>query len=347
MAGCTGIAFNHVSFNGNLDKRLGREAMELHALRPRWEKFLEFSKGLHWCGMWPLHSWFMTAKAKPEYAWLNENPWGSNAAYKCDITLPEKIGPLGIALTANPEYSCATLLSRATLTALDQDELKKVFSGNVYMDGSALAELEAMGLAELAGVKINPLKLPNKPCVMTDHPFNGEFAGYSYRGNHGISPYTLTPLSHSVEWLGYREDVFGEGNLCYISKFENALGGKVIVNGYDAWEFPENPENVYQFRSMAEWFGAPITLKWEEPNAVSRVQPYVRTNGEKAAVMLLNASFDTTNPFEIRLKGKMKEAVLLNADGSETILDSYKKDDCLYVKIPTVNMWDIAFVIAY
>jgi len=345
MAGCNGVAFNHASYNGNLDERLGREVDELHALRPRWEKFYDFSKDLKWCGMWPLHSWFLTAKADSEYAWLKEEPFSEDRNPHLDITLPEKIGPFGIPLTVDSNNACATLLSGKTLTVLDRQELKKVFSGNVYMDSSALDALEKLGLEDWAGVKNNSILYPNKPCVMTNHTYNGIFAEHSYRGTHGLNTHTLIPLDDSVEWLGYRPDVFGEGDKCYISKYQNSLGGKVIVNGYDAWKFYDSPNNLYQLSSIAKWFDSPIRIKWENPHVISRVQPYIRTNGEKAAVMLLNASLDTTNPFEIIVKGNMTKAVLLNPDGSETELNCRREENSLYVSIPTINCWDIAFLL--
>ncbi len=345
MAGCTGVAFNHLAMNDCLDLRLGREVEELHAHRPRWERFLEFSSGLGWSGMWPLYSWFMTAKAKPEYAWLKEKPLPENQNPDCDITKPEKIGPYGIPLTADRKNACATLISGKTITSLTEEEIKEVFSGNVYMDGSALEALEELGFGELAGVKIDPVSLPAKLCFMTDHAFCGEFAEHNYR----IPPrkaHTLIPLDDSVEWLGYRKALFEEGDRCYISKYTNALGGKVIVNGFDAWEFTDNPCNLYLFSSMAEWFDAPIRLKWENPNAVSRVQPYIRTNGKRAAVMLLNASMDTTNPFEIVVKGSMTEAVLLAPDGSETALKSRREEENLCIEIPPIDCWDITYILA-
>lgn len=347
MAGCTGVAFNHLSLNGNLDKRLAREIDELHSLRSRWEKFYDFSKDLSWVGMWPMYSWFMTAKADPKYAWLMENPFGENDFNYCDITPPEKIGPFGIALTADRNNASATLLSGKTLTALDKDELKAVFSSNVYMDVSALQALEELGLEKWAGVRANPIKRSAKPpCVFTNHPFNGDFAGHSYRtADATVGAQTLEPLDENVEWLGYRPKYMSDGELCYISKYQNELGGKVIVNGYDAWIGLDSPNNLYQLASIAEWFDLPLRLEWKNENIVSRVQPYIRTNGKKAAVMLLNASFDTTNPFEIIVKGEMTNAVLLKPDGSETKLLSRRENDSLCVDIPTIDMWDIAFVI--
>ena len=343
MAGCTGIAFNHTGHDGGLFERFEREVDELHAARPRWEKFLEFSKGLSWAGMWPYYSWFLTAKADPDYAWLKELPFGEQNS-DFNVSLPTKIGVFGVPLTADRKNACATLLSGRTLTAMTDEELKEVFSKNVYMDASALAALEDRGLSRLAGVKLNPIKYSRTPLSMTDHNFNGEFAEYTYRISD-TNVDTLLPLEDSVEWLGYRHDKTGEGDLCQISKYENMLGGKVIVNAYEAWEFTDTPANIYQIASIAEWFDAPVRLRYANNYHVSRVQPYIRTNGEKAAVMLLNASLDTTNPFEIIVKGNMTQAVLLNADGSETKLTCHREDGCLCVDVPTIDIWDIAFIL--
>lgn len=345
MVGCNGIAFNHTSMNGNLYERLGREIDEFHNLRPRWEKFLEFTKELEWCGMWPFHSWFMTAKAKPEYAWLKEMPFDDEPHTECDISLPGKIGPFGVALTTDYKNSSATLLSGKTLTALEPEELKNIFSGNVYMDASALAALEELGLSQWAGVKINPTDYPCKRCVMSEHKFNEGFVGHTHFLTNAMNTHTIIPLDNSVEWLAYRADVFGEGDLCYISKYENSLGGKVIVNAYSAWEYNDTPADLNLFSSIAKWFDSPIYLKWKNPHIISRVQPYIRTNGKKAAVMLINASLDTTNPFEIAVKGEMTEAVLLNPDGSETKLEIHRENDRVFVDVPTIDSWDIAFVL--
>jgi len=158
----------------------------------------------------------------------------------------------------------------------------------------------------------------------------------------GVLTLVSTPGSPNGTFQGF---VFGEGDLCYISKYENSLGGKVIVNGYSAWEYTDTPANLNLFTSIAKWFDSPIYLNWKNPNVVSRVQPYIRTNGKKAVVMLVNASLDTTNPFEIAVKGEMTEAVLLNPDGSEIKLEIRRENDRVFANIPTINPWDIAFVL--
>lgn len=346
IAGCNGIAFNHAAYNGDLDERLLREARELCELRPRWEKALELSDGLPSRGMWPYHSWYFTAKANPEYAWLRESPFSDTENPECDTTVPQKIGVYGIPITADSDNACATLLSGKTITALDKDKLLQVFSGAVYMDGSALAELEKIGLAHLAGVKINPKNHSAKFCTLSDHSFNGIFKNYVYRKLPDVRSFTLLPISEGVEHLGYREKASESDRLLYISKYTNSLGGKVIVNAFDAWKYCDNPCNLHMLSSIAEWFGSPLYLRWENPHAVSRVQPYIRSDNKSALVMLLNASLDSTNPLKTAIKGDMTRAYLINRKGELEELPCTRCGDYLLVDTPTIEPWDIGYIFA-
>lgn len=348
LTGCNGIAFNHQNSYGGIDKRLAREIDELHQNRPRWERYCDFAKGLEWHGAFPYYSWLLTAKADAKSAWLKEDPFGEAPNLSMDITIPENLATHGIALTSNPKNATVTLFSGKTITALTPDEIKNAFSGNVYMDAGALKALEEMGMADLAGVVAEKQILPKRKLIFTNHPFNGEFADFPTNTISPLASVTLIPTDPKVEILGYRSPAIPEeGERCYISKYQNSLGGKVIVNGFDAWYYNDNPHNLYHLNSIFEWFDMPLIIRYNDPYVVSRVAPYIRTNGEKAAVTLVNAAFDTTNPFEILVRGSMKNAVLLNPDGSETPLDVRRENDRLAVKIPKIDIWDIATILLF
>ncbi|MBE6762394.1 MAG: hypothetical protein E7551_08955 [Ruminococcaceae bacterium] len=347
MAGCNGIAFNHQNSYRGIDKRLAREIDELSFNVPRWKRLNEFLKGLDWCGAMPFYSWFLAAKSNPKYAWLKEDPFGENPNIDMDITIPEKLGVCGIPLTSNNKTPSATLLSGKTITSLSKDELEKVFSGNVYMDGSALAALEEMGMAELAGVTINKAISTRKRIIFTDHPFNGPFAGYSSNTLFKDTA-CLNPLFSEVEWLGYHIPPTNQNEkLLCTSKFQNKLGGKVVVNAFDAWYYNNNPHDLYQLTSIFEWFDLPLTVRYEDPFNVSRIQPLIRTNGKRAAVFIVNAFLDSTSPFEIKVKGDMTKAVLVHPDASEEILTSRREGDRICVSIPQIEPWDIATILLY
>ena len=341
MAGCTGVAFNHLSFNEHVDRRLAREVDELHAFRPLWDKYEAFARGLRWGGMWPAHSWFMAAKMDCENGWFNEK----DKHY--DITVPDKLGPLGIAMTTDGAHASATLLAGKTIRCFEPDELEKVFGGNVFMDWEALMELEKMGHGDWAGVKLADAPYGGT-CIATEHPFNGPFAGHGHISYNGMEPRKLIPLDDSVEQLAFvRRAYDAVGGYCCITKYENALGGKVIVDSYDPWNYVDDAHKLYLLSSIADWFEAPVRLRWEDPMCVSRIQPCIRTDGEKAALLLINASLDESYPVQALVRGNMTRAVLVHPDGGETELSCAREGDRLCVQVPPIGGWEIATIFVY
>ena len=120
----------------------------------------------------------------------------------------------------------------------------------------------------------------------------------------------------------------------------------MIVNAFDAWKYCDNPCNLHMLSSIAEWFGSPLYLRWENPHAVSRVQPYIRSDNKSALVMLLNASLDSTNPLKTAIKGDMTRAYLTNRKGELEELPCTRCGDYLLVDTPTIEPWDIGYIFA-
>lgn len=354
MAGCTGIAFNHQNTNPCADARLGREVDELHAMRPLWEKYFAFSRGLDWVGMWSVHDWFMNAKMDCETGWFNEfsyglyniNTHGSEPGAEYDVTVPDKIGTCGVALTTDKKHACATLLAGKTLHSFTEEELRQVFSGNVIMDKYALRELEKMGHGEWAGVKLDENVIPGAPYA-TKHPFNGPFANWTHQTLSGMMTAALIPLDDTVEMLAEARNGYDatSGYMC-ISKYENALGGKIIVDAYDPWHYCDEAHKLYLYSSIAEWFGAPLRMRWPDPCCISRMQPYIRTNGSKAAILLVNASLDASYEAELLVAGSMTKAVLIGKDGIEKELTCYREGNRLCITVPSLGGWEIATILA-
>lgn len=337
-AGCTGIAMNHMSGNPHVDVLLARELDELHEMRPVWDRYRSFSKGLAWAGMWPAFSWYMTASMDCEKGWFNEY----DPDY--DITKPEVLGRIGLPITVDKNAACATLLSGKTLHMFSKEELKEVFSGNVFMDVYALRELEKMGLESWAGVKSGAEHYSTVE-VLNDHPFNGQFEGFVHSGIY-LPAVDLHPLDEKVESLAYSRDAYNNVFGSCLTKYENELGGKVIVSGYDCWRYVGDPHKVWQFHQIAEWMDSPLTMHYAEPMRVSRIQPYLRTDGKRAAVMLVNAFLDSTEPVEMHLRGNMTKAVAVAKDGSDVELACTRREGKLCVQIPKMEAWEILTILA-
>lgn len=337
-AGCTGVAFNHLTVNPSIDHMLAREIDELHRQRPQWERYYQFSKGLKWVGLWPAFSWYMAAGMDCGQGWFKED----DPDY--DIRIPEALGRIGLPLTVDRMASCVTLLAGKTLRAFSREELEEIFRGNVFMDVYALKELQKMGIGEWAGVTAGDSHYSTVE-VLNDHPFNGPFEGFSHNGIFQPS-WELIPLREGVESLAYSRDGYDNCFGSCLIKYENEMGGKVVVSGYDCWRFIGDPHKLWQFRSIAKWMGCPLVLEWQEPLCVSRIQPFLRTDGKRAAILLINTSMDGSEPGEMVLAGSMSRAVSVSMDGSESSLLCTQKEDGLHIQLPGIKGWETAIVLA-
>lgn len=340
MAGCNGIALNHQGYNKGTDLSLLKEVEELSKNRAKWNKILSFQQGLTWSGMWVASSWFLMAKQDCENGWFVRDAFGY------DVTTPESIGQLGVALTADSRGAKAVLLSGKIAEIFSDNELKEILSGNVIMDLYALRVIEKRGLGYLCGVKTDGAVAG--VCYLSDHNFNNGFEGFRNPIAFGYcKPEKLVPLNNKVEFLGYIAsgvEIIKKGDC--ISKYQNELGGKIIVDSAGPWHLVDDIGRVNLLASIAKWFGCPY-IEWENQFMVSRVQPFVKTDGKKALVMLLNTSFDRSYPFQITVGGEMKVATLLKENGEELPLEVIRKNGSLSIKVPEIAPWEIATVFAY
>ena len=80
------------------------------------------------------------------------------------------------------------------------------------------------------------------------------------------------------------------------------------------------------------------------PLALPGLLHHIRTNGSKAAILLVNASLDSSYGTEILVRGTMTKAVLVHKDGSETSLSCHREGEQLCIRIPPIGGWEIACV---
>lgn len=340
LAGCSGIAFNHQGGNSGIDRMLAREVDALHQMRPFWERYLAFSQDLPWKGFYPADSWFMTAHMDCENGWFNEN----HPDY--DITRPESLGPCGLPLTARKDHASGVLLSGKTLRAFSREELLSILSGNVLMDIDALKELERQGLGHLTGVQSGD-PVPAAQCYLAVHPFSGPFADFGHSTISAMTPSRLQPLSDSVQILGYMKSGFvSTQTYPCITLFENELGGKIVVDGYDPWYYTDDPHRIYFLSSILSCFDSPVRLRYDDPFQVSRVQPFIRGDEKKASVLIWNASLDESLPVDVLISGSMTEASLLLEDGSTSPLSCRREGDALCVRLESLAPRQMVCILA-
>ncbi len=83
-----------------------------------------------------------------------------------------------------------------------------------------------------------------------------------------------------------------------------------------------------------------------DPLRVSRVASFIRGDGQRAAVLLINASLDASQPCDLLLRGGMTRARALQADGAQADLPAARERDGLCARLPSIPPWQPLVVLA-
>ena len=340
LVGCNGVAFNAL-------KDLPGSMMDYHDLmrgisgvRGIWEKLVQAQEGMQMVGLWPATDDRLMAKRQ-----VHNGDWfGFNSDY--DMSRPDSFADIGLPLTVDRGAACATLLSGRIAEAFTDDELRQMFSCGVVMDAAALQVLHERGMGGLAGVKIGRAWDNGVYERFTDHPFNGGFTGdardvrvsFWPQAVHELVP--VDPVGEISRLVGY------DGSDCGLcaANFTNALGGRVVCLGYAPWERLSSSAKRSQTIAMADWAsGGRLPLVIDK---TLRVTPLVResADGRRLVAVLLNTSYDSTGPFDVRLRASCGAVQLLSLQG-QALGQVWRSGDDLQVRIPDIPPWQFVILI--
>jgi len=132
---------------------------------------------------------------------------------------------------------------------------------------------------------------------------------------------------------------------CCFSTYTNALGGRVAVSTFGPWHRQGNSATRHRLLAVADWLAhgrLPVLI----PQTV-RVAPLVRMSpdGQRVAVVLLNAALDPTGPLTLRLRAQPPQVSMIN-QGKATPLRTEREGDEMVVHVPSVPPWQTAILIA-
>ena len=144
-----------------------------------------------------------------------------------------------------------------------------------------------------------------------------------------ISPYEL-----------YCSDRAHRGNAC-VTRYNN-----VTVFGYDPYRFLGSIGKLHQIRSLLKEAGAPVLVEPEDSYGVNRLSAWARSDGKRAAVLLINTSLDPIKNTDLVIRGEMKKAVFLSVDKPEQPACCSLADDAVRVRIPEMGAWEMLLLLA-
>lgn len=341
-AGCTGVAFNHLYTCGgdNPALFLAAEMERLHACYPMFRQFNEFANRLPMAGIWPIdNEWKMAGMEVGEDGWFNENRKG----YAFDTA--DSWATFGYALTADPEHAYANLLHGKMVETFSDEEIRKLFGKPVLMDCDALAVLVKRGLGDLAGADLGEERPTVQECL-TDHPLNGGYEG-SCRSTIFTSAYDLLPLpGWNAEELTYSQSPYGERFGASTLRLTKEGHAPVVIFGDNPYRFIGAPGKTCQMRGIMRDMGAPLLLT-PRPGTYTpgRITPFVRTDGQKAGIVLINATLDAACEVDLEVRTPENRAILMREGHPEEELACIRRGDWLIVPIDRMEPWEMWMIL--
>ena len=229
-------------------------------------------------------------------------------------------------------YSCSEqkvkFAGKDFIKTLNDQEIKKLLSGRVFLDGGAAALLSKRGFATMIGAQVEPSReiLCLYEQIALDNPFNKDIAG-SLMYNFAIAPagkegggfFNLDTFDKSISVSSF---IAPDGKKlgAAATLFENELDGKVAIMAYELEN--NHSSSIFNYRKkevlrrMIEWLeneALPVYVE-QEPNILC--QAFEQNKTGDLLVVLINLSSDPLSEVKFRLAGKVAHINVLMPDGS-------------------------------
>jgi hypothetical protein len=258
---------------------------------------------------------------------------------------------LGLPCAYDGEAAQVFVLTRAAIHVLSDDEISKILSKGVYLDGPALDLLNARGFGNLTGFKTVRVDTVDRMTEFLPHPLNGPYAGRRCDNRQSfvwwmVPAHLLEKTDPQAESLARLLDYSWEPvHECAMGVFENELGGRVCVQGYYPWTYLQNLSRSAQLKSVMRWLS-----KDSLPGYVAsyhKMNLWIRQMAEgKLAAAVTNASFDEATGVELLLRTKAETIQVWDMDNRNRIVECTGADGP-YKKfvLPTIPPWEIRLIV--
>jgi len=270
------------------------------------------------------------------------DPWNS---FIMNFGEPIQLSAIGLPLCPDSSLASAAIITSEAASGLTSEELRRLFSGGVLLDGPALEVLQKRDLGFDLGVSAEKVETAVYERLSGDelNKASKDARWCSYQGDfHSLS---FNGCSHRI--LGSAFSINDDVPLgCVTALVENSLGGRMGILGYNGFQNNISSAKRMQLLEMADWISRgrlPVIL--ETPAQVV-VCPRLDRLGELKCVTLLNASIGETQPLSLRFRTKSPCAVtLFSAEGPWILpLETRKEGDETLVAVPPLDPWSLVFL---
>ncbi len=274
-----------------------------------------------------------------------DKPWES---WKVHSDKAMQLAALGLPLCPDSPLACASLLTAEAADGLTNTELQQLFSTGVLLDGAAIAHLQKKNPGFDVGVSGEWIKNSGACEVLTGDPLNGifkevrwsQFEDAFFKLHFSAGKQRTLGEMHT---LAPKDEILG----CATAIYENELGGRVGVLGYNGFQNIVSTAKRIQLLKMADWVAHGKLPAILETSAQVAVFPRLDKNtGALNCVTLLNVSIGETQTLSLRLRHAKSDAVIMySAEGAwKTNLKTYRESSDLLVTVPPLSPWGIVFL---
>ncbi|MHB9036697.1 MAG: hypothetical protein ACYC64_08520 [Armatimonadota bacterium] len=338
-AGCTGAAFNVLSFYDEPLDEYQPLVSKLTRTRPFYDLMVRTLGRSEPHGI----SWHW---GKDLYATnnLSEDDWLS---YSVGDPTAE-VFQLGLPAAYSQSCASVKLLSGDSVAVADDSEIATLLASGIYLDAKALARLNEMGYSELTGFAVEGNIEADAAEELTDHPLNAGFSGRHrdcrqsfWKGPAAV----LRPLDVRSETLARLVDYsHSEIAPCCMGLFENQLGGRICVSGYYPWTSLQSLAKSAQMKTIMRWLSKDTLPAFV--SSYHKTNMWVRqpdTGG--TAIVLTNSYLDMAEDVILSVLTNCDELSVFDMDCRETRVRSTECDGP-YRKftLPVIPPWEMRLV---
>lgn len=260
------------------------------------------------------------------------------------------ISAFGIPFVTTP--SKTAFLDEVSAKYLSDEELKRYFSGNLFLDGDAAYILTKRGYGKYMGVSVgenavtDEMKFDFAAKEVIQPPFDQYSVGknmpaaHTYaKGKNGI-PRTVTPLGEKTQIISKVVNCDKLPFTAGMTRFENELGGRVVVMGMTLKG--NGSQSLYNYRRMT-LFDQLLLWCGEELPFVKK-EPYLHLIANKGGsdkdfayqMTIVNLAEDTVSEVELYLPMPMrgKELLYLTAEGRWEKAKTVETEDGILLRHP-------------
>ncbi|MBX3257792.1 MAG: hypothetical protein KF862_26925 [Chitinophagaceae bacterium] len=339
-AGCTGVAFNVLSFYDEPLDEYEPLLQKLKNTRPFLDRLVAElgDKPLDGASVVWDRSSFITVRLQEDW------PGSANPVIR-----PEQYD-IGIPACYNYGNATITMLTGNNIYTLNDSAIRKLLSGAVYMDVPALEQLNKLGYGALTGFEVSDTSMRDRIEQFTHHSINMSFAGRKRDNRQSFyreAAYGLRPVQPGAETLAYLVDYSGKKQAsATMGLFENTLGGRICVAGYYPWSYMGSQSKSAQIKNIFRWLG-----RDRLPGYIAsfhKANCWIRNTGKgKVAMAVTNSSFDPALELTVMLRSDSDIALLYDMNG-EAVKVKASGSDGVYRKfvVPKIAPWEMVLIVS-